>query len=80
VCRAIGADWLLFQDMEDLVKAVGKGNPDIAHFDSSVFTGEYITGDVDVAYLTDLQQARSDDAKKGRRESDGGVIDLHNTA
>ncbi len=80
VCKAIGADWLLFQDLEDLIKAVGKGNPEISAFDTSVFTGEYITGDVDVNYLNGLQTARSDAAKKGRREKDGGVIDMHNTA
>jgi amidophosphoribosyltransferase len=80
VGKEIGADWLLFQDLEDLIKAVGKGNPEITAFDTSVFTGEYITGDVDLEYLNDLQQNRSDAAKKGRREKDGGVIDLHNTA
>ena len=80
VCKAIGADWLLFQDLEDLIKAVGKGNPEITAFDTSEFTGEYITGDIDGNYLSDLQKTRSDAAKKGRREMDGGVIDLHNTA
>jgi amidophosphoribosyltransferase len=80
VGKAIGADWLLFQDLEDLIKAVGKGNPEILAFDTSVFTGEYITGNVDVGYLSDLQKSRSDAAKKGRRDKDGGVIDLHNTA
>ncbi len=80
VGKAIGADWLLFQDLDDLIQAVGKGNPEISTFDTSVFTGVYITGDVDGEYLSDLQQTRSDAAKKGRREKDGGVIDLHNTA
>jgi amidophosphoribosyltransferase len=80
VGKAIGADWLLFQDLEDLIQAVGKGNPEITTFDTSVFTGVYITGDVDGEYLSDLQLTRSDAAKKDRREKDGGVIDLHNTA
>jgi amidophosphoribosyltransferase len=38
VCREIGADWLLFQDLEDLIEAVRKGRPDIDGFDDSVFT------------------------------------------
>jgi amidophosphoribosyltransferase len=80
VGKAIGADWLLFQDLDDLIQAVGKGNPEITTFDTSVFTGVYITGDVDGEYLSDLQLTRSDAAKKVRREKDGGVIDLHNTA
>ncbi len=76
----IGADWLVFQDLQDLIEAVGKGNPDIEVFDASVFTGEYITGDVSSDYLNDLQASRSDAAKKERRENDDEVIDLHNTA
>jgi len=80
VGEAIGADWLLFQDLDDLVKAVGKGNSRIKHFDASVFTGEYVTGDVSGDYLSDLQSLRNDAAKKGRRNKDDEVIDLHNTA
>jgi amidophosphoribosyltransferase len=80
VGAAIGADWLVFQDLPDLIKAVGKGNPDIKTFDASVFTGEYITGDISGDYLNDLQASRSDAAKKGRRTKDNEVIDLHNTA
>jgi amidophosphoribosyltransferase len=79
ICKEIGADWLLFQDMADLVDAVKKGSPDISGFDASVFTGEYVTGDIDNDYLDDLQSIRSDAAKKQRRESEDEVIDLHNT-
>jgi amidophosphoribosyltransferase len=80
VGAAIGADWLVFQDLQDLIEAVGQGNPDIEVFDASVFTGEYITGDISGEYLDDLQTSRSDAAKKGRREKDDEVIDMHNTA
>ncbi|MGB5474827.1 MAG: amidophosphoribosyltransferase [Gammaproteobacteria bacterium] len=80
VGAAIGADWLVFQDMEDLIKAVSKGNTKIKRFDDSVFTGEYVTGDVSGDYLNDLQTLRNDAAKKGRRDKDDEVIDLHNTA
>jgi amidophosphoribosyltransferase len=80
VCREIGADWLLFQDMQDLVDAVKKGSAMIEGFDDSVFTGSYITGDIDENYLHALQSARSDAAKKERREGDDEVIDLYNSA
>jgi amidophosphoribosyltransferase len=80
VCKEIGADWLLFQDLEDLVEAVRKGSDDIQGFDDSVFTGNYITGDIDEKYLDLLQSARSDTAKKERREDDDAVIDLYNSA
>jgi amidophosphoribosyltransferase len=79
ICKEIGADWLLFQDLDDLVDAVKAGSPDINGFDASVFTGEYITGDIDHNYLDDLQSIRSDAAKKDRRESEDEVMDLHNT-
>lgn len=80
VCREIGADWLLYQDLEDLVKAVNKGSAGIQGFDDSVFTGNYITGDINQSYLDRLQSARSDAAKKDRRENDNEVIDMYNSA
>jgi amidophosphoribosyltransferase len=80
VCKEIGADWMLYQDLEDLIEAVGKGNADIKQFDASVFTGEYITGDVGNEYLNKLQNDRSDAAKENRRSGDNDVMDLHNTA
>jgi amidophosphoribosyltransferase len=80
ICEEIGADWLVYQDLEDLIRAVEKGNPRISQFDTSVFTGKYVTGDIGVQYLSDLETMRSDASKNNRRESDHEVIDLHNTA
>jgi amidophosphoribosyltransferase len=80
VCKKIGADWLLFQDMQDLTDAVNKGSTRIDGFDDSVFTGNYITGDIDDDYLKVLQSARSDAAKKERREHDNEGMDLYNSA
>ena len=80
VCREIGADWLLYQDLQDLVEAVNKGSAGIQGFDDSVFTGNYITGDINQSYLDRLQSARSDAAKKDRRENDNEVMDMYNSA
>ena len=80
ICEAIGADWLVYQDLEDLTGAIEKGNPSIEGFEASVFTGKYITGDVGGKYLNDLQTSRSDAAKETLRDNDDDVIDLHNTA
>ena len=80
VREAIGADWLVYQDLEDLEEAVRKGNTQIDRFDSSVFTGEYITGNVGIDYLNNLQLMRRDAAKEDRRSRDDEAIDLHNTA
>ena len=80
VCEEIGADWLLYQDMDDLVEAVGKGNNRISEFDTSVFSGRYITGDVSDDYLNNVEAVRNEAAKNDRRESDDEVMDMHNTA
>ena len=70
ICRMLGADGIIFQDLEDLVDAVSAGNPALQTFDASVFTGRYITGDVTEAYLSYLEQLRSDGAKERRRHRD----------
>jgi amidophosphoribosyltransferase len=66
--RMIGADWLIYQDLDDLVKAVHHENADIESFDTSCFSGEYVTGDVSRAYLDELELARSD-VEKARRDA-----------
>ena len=57
VSQEIGADWLIYQDLEDLVYAVQAGNEDIKKFETSVFTGEYLT-DVGDKYFQDLEKKR----------------------
>jgi amidophosphoribosyltransferase len=81
VCAMIGADRLVYQDLDDLIAAAREGNPHIERFDCSVFNGEYVTGDIDEAYLDALQTARNDAAKK-RKDGDGEpestIVDLSN--
>ncbi len=60
----IGADWLVYQTVADLIEAVRYDKHPIEHFESSCFTGDYITGDVDKQYLDTLQRQRSDNAKQ----------------
>ncbi len=64
----IGADWLIYQDLDDLIAAAAEGNPDLQHFECSVFNGEYITGDVDEMYLKRLELARNDAAKLAKNK------------
>ncbi|MBD3666504.1 MAG: amidophosphoribosyltransferase [Kangiella sp.] len=82
VGKVIGADKMIYLDIEGMVEAVREGNPSIKHFDLSVFTGEYITGDIDSNYLDKLQQLRNDSAKKSKDieevEDAAMVMDLHN--
>lgn len=71
VCRDIGADWLVYQDLDALIEAVVPTDEAVAgrQFDCSVFDGKYVTGDVDEAYFEQLREARSDNAKKQVREA-----------
>lgn len=75
--EAIGADWLVYQDLQDLVEATCDGADVKYDFDCSVFNGEYVTGDIDEAYLDKLQANRND-AKKKQNNAESGIIDLHN--
>ena len=61
----IGADWLIYQELDALIDACREGNADIRQFDTSVFSGKYVTG-VRPGYLDELQQQRSDLAKGER--------------
>jgi amidophosphoribosyltransferase len=78
VAKAIGADYLIFQDLNDLEEAVRRGNPRLQRFDASCFTGEYVTGDIDQHYLERLAQARCDLAKAKPSNTNNAIIDLHN--
>jgi len=60
--EVLGADRLIYQELGDLIKACSEGNPEITQFDTSCFSGEYVTG-VEDGYLEDLQKRRCDQAK-----------------
>ena len=59
ICELIGADKLVYQDLEDLIDAVKLGNQSIEGFDCSCFNGEYITGGISKSYLSNLKITRS---------------------
>ncbi len=61
--RLIGADWLIYQDLEDLVASASDGNKNINNFECSVFDGNYVTGDISSDYLQRLDAVRNDSAK-----------------
>ncbi len=60
--QELGADRLIYQGLDDLIEACQEGNAGITRFDTSCFSGEYVTG-VEDGYLDDLQNRRSDQAK-----------------
>ncbi|WP_343771719.1 amidophosphoribosyltransferase, partial [Marinomonas arenicola] len=64
ICELIGADKLIFQDLGDLIEAcIDEKHSDVREFDTSVFDGKYITGDITEAYLARLENARNDTQK-----------------
>ncbi len=67
VKQVIGADWLIYQNLNDLYEAVNEAaiSPAdrIERFEDSVFTGQYVTGDINATYLTKLANSRSEQAK-----------------
>ena len=66
--RFLGCDWLIYQDLSDLEAAVAGPRFPKLRFDTSCFSGEYVTG-IEAGYFERLQQLRSDEAKKKRRAS-----------
>ncbi len=79
IAEAIGADWLIYQDLEDLKAAVGRhAKPQIERFDASCFDGDYVTGDITKEYLQRLEDMRNDAEQEKQRASENEVIGLHN--
>lgn len=73
VAKLIGADRLIYQDLEDLRRACQHHDSHVQDFDDSCFSGNYVTGDITPSYLARLQEERSDQAKTRRRQVRGGV-------
>ena len=68
VAKEINADWLIYQKLDDLIESVKEGNPEIEEFETSIFTGEYMTPLVE-NYLEDLENTRKDELKMQREKS-----------
>ncbi len=81
IAEFIGADWLIYQELDDLVDAVQKGNRRIKKFDCSCFDGKYVTKTVGNDYLDKISNLRSDSAKAATDEQITVVgMELHNNA
>ena len=74
--EAIGADRLIYQDLEDLKKTVSSLQPEIEDFDCSVFDGQYVAGGINTEYLDRLAACRND-ATRAEEQSDS-IMDIHN--
>ena len=81
ISEQIVADFLLYQDLEDLIAACSDGSKGVITVDCSCFNGEYCTGDVTEEYLQNLERRRSDAAKNNNGDDvsvEVGTIEMHN--
>jgi amidophosphoribosyltransferase len=58
--REIGCDELIYQDLDALVDDVRGVNPKVTSFETSCFSGVYITGDITQEYLAGVEASRRD--------------------
>jgi amidophosphoribosyltransferase len=77
ICKEIGADALIYQDLDALVNDIKLSNNTIKEFDCSCFDGKYVTGDVDAAYLNRIEAARGDMNKKNKPTNASTQMDLN---
>ena len=75
---AIGADQLIYQELDDLIDTVRKGNPAIQHFDTSCFSNEYVTGDISPDYLEHVEALRND-STRNKPGSENFIIEMQNS-
>jgi amidophosphoribosyltransferase len=69
IAREIGADALVYQDLEALKQSITNIRADLTEFDASCFDGCYITGDIDEYYLDAIEGNRGG---KGAANDDDG--------
>jgi amidophosphoribosyltransferase len=69
IAREIGADALVYQDIDALIEAVREINPALQHFDTSCFNGNYVTGDITPEYLDIIESMRCGSDKKVKSSS-----------
>ncbi|MEO1477953.1 MAG: amidophosphoribosyltransferase, partial [Bacteroidota bacterium] len=77
IARHLGADWVIFQDLADLEDAVRALNPDLTHFEASVFSGTYVTADVVLDTAGSLAARTPKDAPPPGAENGRGLFGCH---
>ena len=80
IAKLIGADWLIYQDLDKLTETTQSENLSVTRFDLSCFDGEYVTGDVNQKYLDHIEDTRRDNAKSQRESNEENLIDISNNA
>lgn len=70
ICHKIGADYLIYQDLDALKQAITRADPSVKNFETSCFDGHYITGNVTEDYLSRIES---------KREISGSMQAIHAT-
>src|SRR5688572_23510288 len=77
VAREIGCDELIYQDLDALIEDVRSVNPKVQNFETSCFSGIYITGDITQEYLDGVEAARRDVERDAKLEAENQLdLDL----
>jgi amidophosphoribosyltransferase len=77
IAREIGADAMVYQDMDALVASVREANPKLKRFETSCFDGVYITGDVTSEYLASIEHSRDAGRQEADDDADNNQLDLN---
>jgi amidophosphoribosyltransferase len=77
VAREIGADAVVYQDLDALKDAVRAVNPKLTQFETSCFDGVYITGDVTSEYLASIEQQRDAGRQESMDDAEDNQLDLN---
>ena len=73
--QIIGADALIYQDVDAMKRAIGQLNPSLRGFDASCFDGVYVTGDITEGDIDRMNQQR---VKTDEGEAEGSRLTLPN--
>jgi len=60
IAREIGCDELIYQELDALIEDVRSVNPAVTTFETSCFSGIYVTGDITQEYLDGVEASRRD--------------------
>lgn len=77
IAQEIGADAVIYQDLDALKQAVSEACPSITDFETSCFDGRYVTGDIDEAYLNRTESARNEALQQREDAENSGVLDMN---
>ena len=75
LAKFIGADWLLYQTLDDLIESVRFEDSEVKDFDTSCFSGDYVTNDVTQTYLQKIELQRND-AAQSKQEKERKQIEI----